>query len=189
MSYFASSLSSQKSGFTLIELMIVISIIGILAMIVGAPYGYLSDKQRLNTQKFRLEQLIAQARSEARNGALFPSAPDEMSSIAIRITPTVGAAQAQIDYLRYRPSASAEEYKTCADATKCVVYPVQLVDRKIQLSVFRSTGTDIDSTATGPQYVVFTAPNASGSTNLPQSKLRIQMGNDPTLIKDLTIKP
>lgn len=68
MSYFASSsLSSQKSGFTLIELMIVISIIGILAMIVGAPYGYLSDKQRLNTQKFRLEQLIAQARSEARN--------------------------------------------------------------------------------------------------------------------------
>lgn len=72
MSYFASSLSSQKSGFTLIELMIVIAIIGILAMIVGAPYGYLSDKQRLNTQKFRLEQLISQARSEARNGALFP---------------------------------------------------------------------------------------------------------------------
>lgn len=112
-----------------------------------------------------------------------------MSSIAIRITPTVGAAQAQIDYLRYRPSASAEEYKTCSDATKCVVYPVQLVDRKIQLSVFRVTGTDIDSTATGPQYVVFTAPNASGSTTLPQSKLRIQMGNDPTLVKDLTIKP
>lgn len=188
MSYFASSLSSQKSGFTLIELMIVISIIGILAMIVGAPYSYLSDKQRLNTQKFRLEQLIAQARSEARNGALFPGvsgSPDEMSSIAIRIKPTDGANKAKIDYLRYRPSASVDEYKTCADATKCVAYPVQLVDQKIQLSILDAAG--VPQTSTG--YIIFTAPNALGSTTLPQSKLRIQMGNDPTLIKDLTIKP
>lgn len=175
--------------------MIVIAIIGILAMIVGAPYWYLSDKQRLNTQKFRLEQLISQARSEARNGALFPWAPDEMSSIAIRITPTNTATStdAKIDYLRYRPS-SPNIYTNCeASSGSCSIIPVQLVDKKIKVAIIDTAW--LSQTSTG--YVIFEAPNASGAVNgsfigmadTVNPKIKIQMGNDPTLIKDLAINP
>ncbi len=62
------TLSSSRSGFTLIEMMIVIAIIAILATLAAAPYSYFSDKQRVRTQVARFEQLVSQAKSEASNG-------------------------------------------------------------------------------------------------------------------------
>lgn len=114
-----------------------------------------------------------------------------MSSIAIRITPTNTATStdAKIDYLRYRPS-SPTVYTSCETSSgSCSIVPVTLVDKKIRLSFLRASGNDIDPTSVIPQFIVFEAPNASGSTAIPQSKIRIQMGGDVTLQKDLIITP
>ncbi len=108
------TLSSSRSGFTLIEMMIVIAIIAILATLAAAPYNYFSDKQRVRTQVARFEQLVSQAKSEASNGFLIgTSGNEETANIAIEINPNGGTSVPVIKYIRYRPS------DTTVDAYKC----------------------------------------------------------------------
>ncbi|MFO0763410.1 MAG: prepilin-type N-terminal cleavage/methylation domain-containing protein [Candidatus Gracilibacteria bacterium] len=188
-----SALSSSRSGFTLIEMMIVIAIIAILATFAAAPYNYFSDKQRVRTQVARFEQLVSQAKSEASNGFLFKGGSiEETASTAIEINPNGGIMAPTVNYIRYRPS-SPTVYTSCSSSfSSCSLSPITLVDQRIRIKAIGGT-TVTSSTSTG--YIFFEAPNGSGSQTLSggisQSdvKLLLQLGDDPTLTKTVTLSP
>jgi prepilin-type N-terminal cleavage/methylation domain-containing protein len=60
--------SKSKKGFTLIELMVTITIAGILSLTVYAPYQYYSEKQKVKNSAKIVTQTLYEARSLAING-------------------------------------------------------------------------------------------------------------------------
>ncbi|MDP2090088.1 MAG: prepilin-type N-terminal cleavage/methylation domain-containing protein [Candidatus Gracilibacteria bacterium] len=60
----------SKKGFTLIELMISITIIGILSVITYSPYSYYQNKASLKVTAREVSQLLYESRNMAINGAI-----------------------------------------------------------------------------------------------------------------------
>ncbi|MFC1798000.1 prepilin-type N-terminal cleavage/methylation domain-containing protein [Patescibacteria group bacterium] len=56
-----------KKAFTMIELMITITIIGILTMVTYAPYNYYQNKGKLKITAREVSQLLYEARNMAIN--------------------------------------------------------------------------------------------------------------------------
>ena len=65
----------RAGAFTLIELMIVITIIGILAISVYTPYETYSNIARVRYSADTLRQTIGEARVDAVNGSIYPGTP------------------------------------------------------------------------------------------------------------------
>lgn len=61
-----------SSGFTLIELMVVMTIIGILFVGSYVPYDYYSRLSRIRISAEKIEQSMEDAKILAQNGQLFP---------------------------------------------------------------------------------------------------------------------
>lgn len=61
-----------NSGFTLIELMVVITIIGILFVGSYVPYDYYSRLSKVRISSERVHQALEDARILSQNGQLFP---------------------------------------------------------------------------------------------------------------------
>jgi prepilin-type N-terminal cleavage/methylation domain-containing protein len=57
----------KKSAFTLIELMITITIIVVLTMVTYAPYNYYQNKAKLKVSLREIGQLLYEARNMAVN--------------------------------------------------------------------------------------------------------------------------
>jgi prepilin-type N-terminal cleavage/methylation domain-containing protein len=62
----------NTSGFTLIELMVVITIIGILFAGSYVPYDYYSRLSRIRLTEEKIHQTMEYARLLSQNGELFP---------------------------------------------------------------------------------------------------------------------
>ena len=62
----------DTSGFTLIELMIVITIIGILFIGSYVPYDYYSRLSKVRISMEKIHQTLENARTLSENGQLFP---------------------------------------------------------------------------------------------------------------------
>lgn len=58
----------QSRGFTLIEILVVISIIGLLMMVAIAPYNLYADKARARLSGERIEQMLARAKLQTATG-------------------------------------------------------------------------------------------------------------------------
>lgn len=63
----------SKKAFTLIELVIAISIIVILSVLSYAPYNYYSNKAKLKIVSKEVSQLLYEARNRAVNGSVWSS--------------------------------------------------------------------------------------------------------------------
>ncbi|MDD2871214.1 MAG: prepilin-type N-terminal cleavage/methylation domain-containing protein [Candidatus Gracilibacteria bacterium] len=61
---------NRKKGFTLIELMISITIMAVLTMISYAPYSYYQNKASLKVTAREVSQILSEARNMAINGAV-----------------------------------------------------------------------------------------------------------------------
>ena len=55
-------------GFTLIEIIVVISIIGLMMMVAIAPYNLYVDKARARLSGERVEQMLARAKLQTATG-------------------------------------------------------------------------------------------------------------------------
>ena len=61
----------QKKAFTLIELMIAITIVVLLTMATYAPYNYYQNKAKLKVSVKEISQLLYESRNKAINGAIW----------------------------------------------------------------------------------------------------------------------
>jgi prepilin-type N-terminal cleavage/methylation domain-containing protein len=59
-----------KKGFTLIELVITITIITIVSMVSYAPYNYYKNKSKLKNSASKITQLLYDSRNMAVNGMI-----------------------------------------------------------------------------------------------------------------------
>ena len=71
-----------RRAYTLVELMIVIAIIGILSVIIYAPYSYYQDIARVRNTTDRIMQTFSDAKIAAISGLSFPGV-DENYDIAV----------------------------------------------------------------------------------------------------------
>lgn len=62
----------NASGFTLIELMVVMTIIGVLFVGSYVPYDYYSRVSRIRISTEKIHQTIEDAKILSQNGQLFP---------------------------------------------------------------------------------------------------------------------
>jgi prepilin-type N-terminal cleavage/methylation domain-containing protein len=62
----------SRAGFTLVELMVVITIIIIMSVITYAPYNYYSNRAKVRIGAETIEQILNRARLLSVNGHLFP---------------------------------------------------------------------------------------------------------------------
>jgi prepilin-type N-terminal cleavage/methylation domain-containing protein len=60
--------SRPSTGFTLIEILVVISIIGLMMMVAIAPYNLYAEKARARLSGERIEQMLARAKLQAATG-------------------------------------------------------------------------------------------------------------------------
>lgn len=58
---------TTTSGFTLLELLLVIALIGVLAAFVVPDFGTVTQAERLGESAYRIESLVAMCRAEAMN--------------------------------------------------------------------------------------------------------------------------
>lgn len=70
---FKKILSSNRSGFTLIEMLIVVAVIGMIAALVGTQVMKRYDEARFNTSKIKMRQVIAWLSDFRRNCGSYPT--------------------------------------------------------------------------------------------------------------------
>ena len=76
----------RRAGFTLVEIMVVVIIIGLLATLVIARVGGQSDQARLKTTKAILASVSSQLEIFKLNHARFPDSLDDMITMPNYIT-------------------------------------------------------------------------------------------------------
>ena len=64
---------NRRRAFTLIELMIAITIVAVLTMASYAPYNYYQNKAKLKVTSREISQVIYESRNMAINGAVWSS--------------------------------------------------------------------------------------------------------------------
>jgi general secretion pathway protein G len=78
--------TKRRAGFTLVEIMVVVIIIGILATLVIARVGGQSDQARLKTTKAILASVSSQLEIFKLNHARFPDSLEDMVTMPNYIT-------------------------------------------------------------------------------------------------------
>lgn len=63
---------SQSSGFSLVELMVVIAIVSLLAVLTYAPYSYYSDIAKVRISAEKIEQTFSEAKLSSAMGLSVP---------------------------------------------------------------------------------------------------------------------
>ncbi len=88
-----SKIRHSRAGFTLMEMLIVLTIIGILMGLSILPYGVFMERARLSNSIDTIAQSWILAHKEVRNGLEFPDDTTSHTAIVLEFTPTKNSIQ------------------------------------------------------------------------------------------------
>ncbi|MDP2103423.1 MAG: prepilin-type N-terminal cleavage/methylation domain-containing protein [Candidatus Gracilibacteria bacterium] len=147
-------------AFTLIELIIVMTIIAILAISSYAPYDYYGRVSRVRVSRDIISQAVADAKNLASNGYIFPGT-DQNANIGLKIEKDATS----IDMIAFQSGSTS----FVSDTTMKLIKTVRLED-----------GVQINTVFPEHALIYFTAPNGDtrfyGDTNNELTATGIDIG-------------
>lgn len=73
----------RASGFSLVELLVVIAIVALLSIVTYAPYSYYGDLSRVKSSAERVEQALSEAKLEASMGLVVPGTENNADAYVV----------------------------------------------------------------------------------------------------------
>jgi prepilin-type N-terminal cleavage/methylation domain-containing protein len=150
------SLNKQNKGFTIVELLIVIVVIGILAGLVITTYNGIQQKARNTERTTDLKTFQSQLEAYYANNGRYPTSTDLGSTSANNLTFIAGAGTTGLKGMDKEtlrdPKAAAADYSLSTSATPTNKY-----------SYAPSPGTCDNTTTDCTSYKLYATPEGSGS--------------------------